>query len=102
MVRAVAKILAADAVLLGSMFLVLQDLEWRTGYASSALHYAPSFDYSVLTRFLTMTGQSTSLVSPPTLDWVQLLMAVLAVLNLSYLYRSLRRSKPDANVGSPS
>ena len=102
MVRAAAKVLLADAVLLGAEFLILQDLQWRVTYASSVLRYTPSYTYSVLTQFFAMGGSTTPLRSPPTLDWVQLLVVVLVILNLTYAYRSLRRRSLSASSAVPT
>lgn len=107
MVRNAITVLIVDVVLLTSGFYVMQDLQWRVAYAAS-LHdacaqpcsYAPSFSYSILTRFFTMTGNGAQLVSPPTFDWVQLLALALVVVNVWFAYASLtkRRHQPKGNA----
>lgn len=98
--------LIADVVLLGTLFFVLQDLQWREAFAASPHNacpqlcsYSPSFSYNLLTRFFTMVGNGQSLVSPPTLDWVQLLALALVVVNVLFAYAALaeRRKTERAN-----
>ena len=101
MVRTAFKVLIADAILLIAEFYVIQDLGWRTAYAASlhgacfprACSYSPSFSYSLLIRFFTMSGNRVSLTSPPTLDWVQLLAYILIVINAWFAYTILAKRK---------
>jgi len=109
LVRNSFKVLAADVILLAAGFWVLQDLQWRTGFASS-LHdacspicrYSPSFSYSFLTRFFTMTGNGVSLTSPPTLDWVQLIVCLLVIVNAWFIYDALNARRLGADKGAAS
>jgi hypothetical protein len=110
MMREAWKIVLADIVLLFGLYSVLQDLQWRTGYAAS-LHsacpqfcsYSFSFGYSLLTQFFTLAGNGVRLTSPPTLDWVQLLAYTLVALNAWYAYKTLksRRLRPPSVSGHP-
>ena len=97
MVKTYIKVIAADLVLLAALLWVLQDLQWRTGYAASphagTTGYIPSFSYSVLTQFFNMAGNGVSLTSPPTLDWVQFLVYVLVALNAWFAYQTLRHRR---------
>ncbi len=88
MVRTSVKVVLLDVVLLLSLYFVLQDLAWRTSYAAYR-GFSPSFSYSVLTRFLMMTDQTGTLVSPDTLDWIQVLVVVFAAVNLWFIYKSV-------------
>jgi hypothetical protein len=96
MMREGLKVALADIVLLFALYSILQDLQWRTGYAAS-LHsacpqfcgYSPSFSYSLLTQFFTLAGNGVRLTSTPTLDWVQLLAYVLVILNGWYAYKTM-------------
>ena len=106
LVRNSFKVLAVDVILLAAGFWVLQDLQWRVGFASS-LHnacspicrYSPSFSYSVLTRFFTMTGNGVSLTSPPTLDWVQLIVCLLVVVNAWFAWTAFKgKPRPGATA----
>lgn len=102
MVRTSVKVVLLDLVLLLSAYFVLQDLAWRTSYAAYR-GFSPSFSYSVLTQFLTMTDQNDILVSPPTLDWIQLLVVVFAAANIWFIYKSMRAKGPKAHaVGTTS
>ncbi len=91
--------LLADIVLLVSAYFVLKDLQWRGSYASQQ-GFTPSYFYSLLTQFFSVTGRGLVLQSPPTLDWVQLTAVVLVVLNVWYLYgimtRRMTRKTPQA------
>jgi len=95
-----------DFVLVVLELLVLQDLQWRTSYAAS-VHagtngYTPSFSYNVLTRVFTMSGNGPSLVSPLTLDWVQLLAIVLVVVNVWLGYATLSRHRAFKTPPAPA
>jgi hypothetical protein len=101
MVRTVFKVLTADVVLLIALYYVIQDLQWRTSYATSphanALHgYSPSFAYNLFTRIFTMSGSGLSLTSPPTLDWVQVLAVALLAINAWYAYVTLTKRRAAA------
>jgi hypothetical protein len=100
MVRNAVKALMADVILLASLFYVILDLQSRAAFAASPHNvcghlcsYTPSFSYNLLTQFFTMTGNGQQLVSPPTLDWVQLLSLALVVVNvwLAYAFFAKRR-----------
>jgi hypothetical protein len=93
-----AAVFVADALLLLSLVGVLLDQQWRTGYASSSLRYVPSYSYSIFTRYFTMAGPQGRLVSPPTLDWVQLIVAGLLVVNAWYAYVLIRERGRRAPV----
>ncbi len=103
MARTALKVLIIDVVILVAEYYVIQDLQWRTSYATS-LHsacpqlcgYSPSFSYNILTQFFTMTGNGVSLTSPPTLDWIQLFTAALLAVNLWFVYVYFRRRAPKA------
>ncbi|MDA4124613.1 MAG: hypothetical protein OK438_04080 [Thaumarchaeota archaeon] len=97
MVRASLKLLVVDAVLLLSAYLVLQDLAWRSGYASQN-GFTPSYLYSVLTQSFSMTGKGLALQTPLTLDWVQIIAVLLVVVNVWYLYGIVTRR---SNANSP-
>jgi len=99
MVGSGVKVVLIDAVLLVFGFVIQQDIQWRSAYASSVLGYAQSVSYSVLTKFFTMTGRGSSLESPPTLDWVQVLAYALLLVNAWFVYRSL---KPRRSTSLPS
>ncbi len=90
MVRTGVKVLVVDSVLLVTEYLVLQDLLWRSAYASSE-GLSPAYSYSLLTQFFIMAGRGLVLESPPTLDWVLVLLVVLVILNLWYSVVAIRR-----------
>ena len=104
MVRNTLMVLIIDVVLLVALFYVVGDLQWRVTYAASVhsacpspgCSYAPSFSYSVLTQFFTMAGNGVALTSPPTLDWIQALSYALVAINVWFVYRWYRSSRPRA------
>lgn len=105
MVKFVYKVALTDFVLLVALYQVFQDLAWRTYYAgtphaSAASGYTPSFSYSLFTRTFTMGGGSLTLVSPPTLDWVQLLVCLLVAVN-AWLVYSMLRTRQNRQVMTP-
>jgi hypothetical protein len=113
MIREGLKVFLADVILLFALYSVFVDLQWRTGYAAS-LHtacpqfcsYSPSFSYSLVTQFFTLAGNGVRLISPPTLDWVQLIVFVLVVLNVWYSYKTLKsrglKHQSDHGLNLPS
>lgn len=91
--RKAIKVLTADVILLASLFFVVQDLQWRAAFAASPhlacpqlCSYSPSFSYNPLSQFFSMDGNGQHLVSPLTLDWVQLLALALVVVNVWFAY----------------
>jgi len=109
MVRVSVKVLLADVVLLAAVYSVLQDLSWRSAYAASPhsacplpCGYSASFSYNLLTRFFTMAGHGVSLTSPPTFDWVQMLVLGLIVVNAWFAVSSYRaRANRPKETSSP-
>ena|SRR5215472_14772949 len=105
-VRTGVKVLIADAVLLIAEFFAISDVQARLTCANGAALYgqgcltrdSPGYSYSVLVQYLSMTSQGgLVLTSPPTLDWIQLLVVALIVINLWYIVKTFRsrRSTPD-------
>jgi hypothetical protein len=98
--RTLLKVALADILLIAALASVLQDLQGRSAYAAS-LHtacsplcsYVPSFSYTLMTRFFTMTRLGTALTSPPILDWVQVLGVALVVINFWFAYSYMSRRK---------
>jgi hypothetical protein len=82
----------ADFVLLVFAYYVLQDLDWRGWYATLR-GLSPSTSYSFLTRMFTMTGQGSALQSPPTLDWIQVVVALLIIINIVYGVGALKGAR---------
>jgi hypothetical protein len=99
MFRTGLKVLAADIVLIVTLFYVTQDLQWRSSYAGT-LSYAPSFSYSVLTQFFTMARGTLLLTSPPTLDWVQTLAYALVVVNAWFVYVIIKTRRSHQPKGA--
>jgi hypothetical protein len=95
--RAVYKIATVDVLALLALYYVLLDLQWRTSFAASPhdacgkfCEYSSSFGYGLLTRVFAMDGNSQHLVSPPSLDWIQVLACVLVIANLWFAYGILK------------
>jgi hypothetical protein len=83
------KVLLVDVVLLVFAYYVQEDLDWRSSYAAFR-GYSPTTHYSLLIRTFQMVGGGVPLQSPPTLDWIQVVILILIVVNVSYLYGVLR------------
>jgi hypothetical protein len=88
------KVAVLDVVLLVFAYYVLQDLDWRSSFAVSR-GFGATTSYSLLTRMFEMVGRGTTLQSPPTLDWIQVVVAILIILNLGYAFGALRGSRRE-------
>ena len=95
MARTLVKVVLADVIMSFGLILVLEDLGWRSAYAATK-GFSPSYSYSVFTHVFSLTRQQLILASPLTLDWIQLFVAGLIVLNLWYLVRFAKRGKPES------
>ena len=97
MVRRAIATAVFDLLALAFLYLVLQDLAWRTSYAESE-RLIPSTTYSLFIRVFSIRGNTiqipNGLVSPPVLDWVQVVIASLIVVNGLYVFSTLRKSPP--------
>lgn len=93
MVRTIVKVLVADAILLAAEYFVLQDLGWRSDYAYSQ-GLSPTYSYSIFTQYFAMLGRGLALQGPPTLDWTQVLVVLLVMINAVYIYRALTGKRP--------
>lgn len=94
MVRRAAAIAVFDLLALAFLYFVMQDLAWRNSYAEKE-HLTPSTAYSLFIRTFSIKGttiQIPKLVSPPALDWVQVILASLVVVNGFYVFLRLRKS----------
>jgi hypothetical protein len=98
--RRAIEVLIADVVLLVFAFFIVQDLQARVVFAASPhlacgglCSYTPSFGYGPLTQFFIMDGNGQHLVSPPTLDWLQIIALALVVVNGWFVYTSLVRPR---------
>jgi hypothetical protein len=94
LVRTVITVLVADLVWVAAILLVLQDVHMRVdcsidGCTSFIRRTSAGFTYSVLTKSFSFVGNGNNLTSPPTLDWVQVLVVALVVLNAWYAYGAL-------------
>lgn len=96
MVRRAVVTAVFDFLALAFLYLVLQDLARRTSYAESE-RMIPSTTYSLFVRVFSIKGNAIQipmgLVSPPVLDWVQVVVASLIVVNGVYVFSTLARSR---------
>jgi len=59
----------------------------------------PSFSYSLLIQFFSMRSGNLLLTSPPTLDWTQVLILLLVVIDVWYFWALSRdRSATEPRV----
>jgi hypothetical protein len=105
MVRTWVAVLVADLIMASAVLLVLQDVQMRIdcslpGCDPYVTRASPGFAYSVLTKSFSVVVGGRTLQSPPTLDWVQLLVVALVALNAWYGYRAMRpRGRNAASPG---
>ncbi len=103
MARTALKVLIIDAIVLLAEFLAIQDVQARSECALGTSLYgqeclvrsSPSYTYSLFTQSFSMATKGYTLQSPPTLDWIQLLTAVLFVVNIWFAYTYLKRRRPQ-------
>ena len=100
--RTVVKVTIADAILLAGVYLVLINRGWKKQCAignavDCTARSSPHFSYSVFTIYFSMVSPPSTaspsgmlLQSPPSLDWVQVFVAALVVINAWYAYSALR------------
>ena len=94
----ILKVALVDVVLLVFAYLVFQNLYWRDNY-DAFRGYSVSTSFSLLIRRLELSSTSKTLVSPPTLDWIQVVIALLIIVNIVYVFGVLRSPK-SAEKGS--
>jgi len=97
--RLTIEVLIANAFLLILIYSVYADEQWRIGCAlgqgfNCSVRSAPSYAYSLLTRFFSMRNATMPLTSPPILDWIQVLVVVLLLVDVWYLLRFRARRTP--------
>jgi hypothetical protein len=88
-------LVVANAVVLGMIYFVELDRQWRSSCAASFVCRASvaSTSYSPFTMMTTLFGSGLPLTSPPTLDWLQLLVVVLAAFDGYAVYQWARRGR---------
>ncbi len=80
-----SKTLAFDILALIALYFVEYNVAWRNAYARSE-GLLPSTGYAPFLKYFLIEGASVPLRSPPTLDWVQVLLVSLVVVNAFYFY----------------
>ncbi len=102
--RTIIKVAIANALLLVGVYLTLVNRAWKRQCAignavNCTARTSPHFTYSVFTISFSMVSPSgMTLQSPPSLDWVQVLLAVLVVIDAWYVYSELRHRQILRNV----
>lgn len=90
-------VVAVDAILLLLVYLVQLDEQWRLACAlghelSCSARSGPSYSYSLLTQSFSMNSNTgMALRSPPALDWTQVFVVLLVVVNVWFLLPTLRK-----------
>jgi hypothetical protein len=89
-----------EALLINAVLILA--LLWVTGEQSARASYAVqrgltfSVTRSLFTYVTTLSSSSGQLSSPPTLDWIQVIVFALFLIDLYYVYGAVRRrGKPD-------
>ncbi len=90
--RGLLEVLGANAVLISLLYWVTLDEAARSAYAA---HEGLAFQVfqSVLYQTSTLWGSSGPLQSPPTLDWVQLLVIAILAVDALVVYGALARRR---------
>jgi hypothetical protein len=101
-VRAWIKVAVADVVLIIFLLWVLGDMQGRLSYATAEGRPA-TFVHSIFIQFFQMSTSSLLLQSPPTLDWSEILVFVLVVINAYFAYSAFRdRSSKIEPASAPT
>ncbi len=98
MVSNLTKAAVLDALLIAAAYFVFGDQVWRASFASSE-HFVATVTYLPFIQFFSMSGWTIPLESPPTLDWLQVFLAIIVVSNLYYAWRVLS-SRRDRGAGT--
>jgi len=87
---------AFDVLAFASLYFVLQDLASRMSYVRSE-RLVPGISYYIFfhTSSIQGSGIQFQLVSPPVLDWVQVIIVLLVLVNGYYIASILRRARRD-------
>lgn len=88
----VLEIIAINLVLLLGLYFVTADVASRTAYAARE-GSSYFFSQSLLVETSTLQGARGTLQSPLTLAWLQLLLAVLVVVDVLYVYGWVERRR---------
>jgi len=93
----VLEVVAVNLILLLAIYFVTADLATRSAYAArEGLSYF--FTQSLLVETSSLQGHGATLQSPLTLAWLQLILAVLVIVDAVYVYDWVqrRRATPSA------
>lgn len=98
------EVLIVDSVVLILTHFVHADEQWRIYCASGQeagclVRSDPSYFYSLLTRYFSMRNGTMLLMSPPTLDWIQVFVVVLVMVNVWFVLRTfVDRQKSSQSI----
>jgi len=88
----ILEILVVNLVLLLALYFVMADVSSRAAYAArEGLSYF--FTQSILVETSSLQGHATTLQSPVTLDWLQIIVALLVVIDAVYVYDWVQRRR---------
>lgn len=90
-----AGLLIANAALLLALVWVMGEQASRAAYAAQE-GLSLIVSRSLFTYTTTLAGRNGQLTSPPTLDWVQVIILGLGLFDLYYVYKSLKSRKTAA------
>jgi hypothetical protein len=93
------EIFAVNVLLLLGLYFVTADVASRTAYAArEGLSYF--FTQSFLVETSSLQGRGATLQSPLTLAWLQLLLAVLVIVDVIYVYGWVEKRRAASLAGS--
>jgi hypothetical protein len=97
----VIQLVVSNVILVALILAVLQDYAYRLSYWRS-LGFTPTTTYSFLTFITSATNGSTRIPGQLTLDWVQVFVILLVVIDASFFYSAirdrLRASRPSGPI----
>jgi len=101
------EVLIVDALLLILTYFIYTDEQWRfhcaLGQEAECLvRSSPSYAYSLLTQFFSMRGETMLLTTPPIVDWTQVVVLVLVVVNVAFLLQIYGKTSPNWIAANPS
>jgi hypothetical protein len=98
-VSSVAQLVVSNVILIGLILAVLQDYASRIAYWRT-LGFTPTTSYSFLTFITSATDGTTHIPGQVTLDWVQVFVILLVLIDGSFIYGEVRaRMRANRSTG---
>ena len=82
------EVVSINAILLYLFTLVRQEFQSRLGYWVS-MGFSPEVSYSFLSFVLSASRRGTLIQGTPTLDWSQIFLLILAIIDVAFIFGNL-------------